>query len=144
MSDPFENLWAFGCTALWNKRRNLEKHRRVVEWHNIPLEEVADNPAWTRWASCRSKAMRKRLCCIVRIMGEEISFSNESLVRALSQLESKRLRIVLLYYGLEKTDEEVRSILGMSSRRLVVYHRHQAIVQLREWIEEREDDYELL
>ena len=55
-----------------------------------------------------------------------------------------RLHIVLLYYVLEKTDEEIYRIMHMKSRSLVQYHRTAAIRQLRQWIGEMEDEYDLL
>ena len=144
MRNESDDNFAFGCQVLRNERRNIDKHQKVVEKHNISLEWLADSPKWKKLLICWPSPMRKRLCCTIRILGVEIEFFNEILVKALAQLESRHLRIVLLYYVLEKTDAEICRILGMSSKEAVLYHRHRAIRHLREWMEEElEDVYEI-
>lgn len=78
---------------------------------------------------------------ILEIFGETFEFHNEFLFKALSKLSSVRFRIVILYYCFEKTDEEICNLLQLSCRRTVQYQRQQAIIQLRQWIQEMEDDY---
>lgn len=85
-----------------------------------------------------------RLVWDVRSLSQEIEFLHHTLFVALSQLDRRRLHIVLLYYVLEKTDEEINGILHMSSRSLVQYHRKAAIRQLQQWMGELEDEYDLL
>ena len=134
------DLWSYGCAVLRNLRRNLDRHRRVEEKYNLPLEEIVGNPAGRKDLSCRSKAFQNRYYCIIRFMGEAIEFTNEALVMALSCLDDRALRIVLLYYGMGKTDQEICSLLGMKSRSLVQYHRRKAIEKLRKFMGELEDD----
>lgn len=134
------DLWSYGCAVLRNKRRNLDRHQRVEEKYNIPLEEVVENPEWREVLSCRSKAFPNRYHCIIRFMGEVVEFTNEALVMALSCLDERALHVVLLYYGMGKTDQEICSFLGMKSRSLVQYHRRKAIEKLRKFMGELEDD----
>ena len=134
------DLWSYGCAVLRNARLDIEKHRKVEEKHCLPLEDMIDNPGWMKALSYRAKAFKNRYRCVVRLMDEEIEFSNELLVEALMHLGETRCRIVLLYYGLDKTDEEIRHLLGIKSRSLVQYHRRMAIGELREWMGEMEED----
>lgn len=134
------DLWSYGCAVLRNKRRNLDRHRRVEEKYNLPLEEVMENPAWREALSCRSRAFTNRYRCTIRIMGEVIEFTNAALVMALGWLDERSRHIVLLYYGMGKTDEEVRRLLGLKNRSLVQYHRRKAIEKLREFMEGMEDE----
>lgn len=114
------DLWSYGCAVLRNARLDIEKHRKVEEKHCLPLEDMIDNPGWMKALSYRAKAFKNRYRCVVRLMDEEIEFSNELLVEALMHLGETRCRIVLLY--------------------LVQYHRRMAIGELREWMGEMEDD----
>ena len=139
------DLWGYGCAVIRNARAAIERRNKVVRTHNISLEAIKDSAAWQKPLSYRARALHRiKRCCVLHIMGEEIVLYDEKLARALSQLDYQRLRIVLLYYGLEMTDEEIRSILRMKHRSLVQYHRCRAIEQLQEWMGEMEEDYEEL
>lgn len=140
------DYWGYGCAVLRNARRNIEKHNRVIRKYveYVSLEEVADKPAWQGRLAYRAKALRLREPCVICFMDQEIEFLHRTLFVALSRLDRMRLHIVLLYYVLEKTDEEIYQILHIKSRSLVQYHRTAAIRQLRQWIGEMEDEYDLL
>lgn len=134
------DLWSYGCAVLRNTRINLDKHRRIEEKYNIPMDDAVDSPIWRKFLTCRSRAFINRYHCTVCFMGEAIEFTNEALVMALSCLDERALHIVLLYYGMGKTDQEICSLLGMRSRSLVQYHRRKAIEKLRKLMGELEDD----
>ena len=125
------DCWGYGCAVLRNARRNIEKHNQVIRKHEeaVSLEKIMELPSWQNCLSYRSKAM---------------ALGRTYVIVALSKLDRRRLHIVLLYYVLEKTDEEINDILHMSSRSLVQYHRKAAIRQLQQWMGELEDEYDLL
>ena len=140
------DYWGYGCAVLRNARRNIEKHNQVIRKHEeaVSLEKILELPSWQNCLSYRSKAMALGRTYVIRFMNQEIEFLHHTLFVALSQLDRRRLHIVLLYYVLEKTDEEINGILHMSSRSLVQYHRKAAIRQLQQWMGELEDEYDLL
>ena len=120
------DYWGYGCAVLRNARRNIEKHNRVIRKYveYVSLEEVADKPAWQGRLAYRAKALRLREPCVICFMDQEIEFLHRTLFVALSRLDRMRLH--------------------MKSRSLVQYHRTAAIRQLRQWIGEMEDEYDLL
>ena len=134
------NLWGFGCVVLHNARIDIDKHRQVEAKYCLPLQDFINNSAWQKKFSYQSVAFTNRYRCVVRLMGEDIEFTNEALVLALGALAEKQRRIVLLYYGIKKTDEEICNLLGLKNRSLVQYHRQKAIEKLRKLMDKMEGD----
>lgn len=99
------------------------------------MEEVADGRL-----SYRAKVLQLRDPYVICFMDREIEFLYRTLFVALSRLDRIRLHMILLYYVLEKTDEQICRIMHMKLHSLVQYHRTAAIRQLWQWIGAMEDD----
>ena len=140
-----KDFWHYGCAVLHNAASNLKRHCEVVNKHNVSFEKLTDSghsPTHFQFAFQNDSELD--VPYILKFFGEELEFHDEFLFLALAKLSSQRLRIVILYYCFDKTDEEISSLLHIPSRRSVQYHRQQAIIQLRHWIKEMEDFYALL
>lgn len=133
------DFWNYGCAVLRNASLNLKRHCDVVTKHSISLEKLTDSGFFPFPTSQNNSDIE--LTYILNIFGEKFEFHNEFLFKALSKLSSIRFRIVILYYCFEKTDKEICTLLQLSSRQSVQYQRQQAIIQLRQWIQEMEVDY---
>ena len=96
------DYWGYGCAVLRNARRNIEKHNQVIRKNEeaVSLEKIVELPSWQKCLSYRSKAMALGRTYVIRFMDQEIEFLHHTLFVALSQLDRRRLHIVLLYYVL--------------------------------------------
>ena len=69
-------------------------------------------------------------------VGEDFVFvQNEELAEALKQLTERKRELILLYFFLDKTDQEIAALYRML-RRTVTYQRKSSLKQLKQDLEE--------
>lgn len=69
-------------------------------------------------------------------VGEDFVFvQNEELAEALKQLTERKRELILLYFFLDKTDQEIAALYRML-RRTVTYQRKSSLKQLKQYLEE--------
>lgn len=69
-------------------------------------------------------------------VGEDFVFvQNEELAEALKQLTERKRELILLYFFLDKTDQEIAALYRML-RRTVTYQRKNSLKQLKQYLEE--------
>ena len=72
----------------------------------------------------------------VFVVGEDFVFvQNEELAEALKQLTERKRELILLYFFLDKTDQEIAALYRML-RRTVTYQRKSSLKQLKQYLEE--------
>ena len=133
------DLWNYGCAVLRNASCDYKRHEKVINKHNISFEAISNSPDFQKFISYRQELKFTGVCrYIIQLWGEKIEFGNESLIRAMSELDSESLKILILYYVLEKTDSEICSLLNLNARQTVQYKRKKAIQKLRELLPKEE------
>lgn len=119
----------FCMTILRNETRDIyreyarqKKHEKFLE--DLTLEELLELSV--------SDELKKPT---VFVVGENfVLVRNEALALALEQLTAKKRELILLYFFLNKTDQEIAELYDMI-RQTVTYQRKSILKQLRLYLE---------
>ena len=127
----FDRVFRGFCqTVIRNHAINIHKHESYVQKPLVALDEVIELSRFQNYFSYREQFEVSGVSHTFHLLGVTFTFADENLVHALNLLPPVQQTIVLLYYVLEKTDEEICNLLNMKHS-TVHYKRQNALKRLK-------------
>ena len=134
---------AYCQTVLDNAAHNIHRDDENAQKALVPLDSVLELPDYQKYFIYNERFDSvSGYYHTINVFGETFGFTDEILVRALYCLPEEQRQIVLLYYGLEKSDETIRKIMGIKNRSTVQYHRQVAMGRLKRIMAEEDNDHD--
>lgn len=119
----------FCLTVLKNEANNIHKSYKRQRKHetffdDLTMDELLDLSTEIDWVPEH----------IFSVGEEQVPVANETLVSALQQLPQYKRDIILLYFFLEKTEEEIGSMFKRA-RQTIHYQKKTILKQLKQYLE---------